>query len=164
MPKRVRGGDNTFQLRVSTDGGADVSGSRASEEMRAVFGQMPATLSRNPVAVGESWKREMRIPIAGEAAGSGLVKATFRLDSLERNGDIAYISMRGTLSHDHRGGSDSDLDGSMTGSVQLDRRLGWIVETRAKIDVTSVVRLPAAAEPMRVRTLVTQVLTTRPIR
>lgn len=157
-PKRVTGRDGSTQLRVTRDGGAEVIDSDASDELRAIFGQMPATLSRQSVSVGEKWKREMRIPIAGEAGAMGLVRATFQLDSLGKNGDIAYISMRGTLSHDHRDGSTSELDGWMTGQMQLDRRVAWITETRAEIDVTSVFRPSASAEPMRVRTHVTQLL------
>lgn len=157
-PKRVASREGRMQLRVSRDGGAEVIDSDASEELRAVLGQMPATLSKQSVSVGEKWKREMRIPIAGEAGALGLVRATFQLDSLGKNGDIAYISMRGTLSHDHRDGSNSELDGWMTGHMQLDRRLAWITETRAEIDVTSVFRPSAGAEQMLVRTRVTQLL------
>ncbi|HEX2721871.1 MAG TPA: DUF6263 family protein [Gemmatimonadaceae bacterium] len=157
-PVRMRGRDNTFELRVSSDGGAEVIGQDASDELRAVFGQMPATLSRKPVAVGEKWAREMRLPVTGEAGAWGLVRATFQLDSLGRNGSVAYISMRGTLTHDHSDGSDSELSGSMSGSMQLDRRLAWITETRASIDVTSVVHSPGGGRPMRVRTKITQLL------
>ena len=157
-PKRVAQRDGTMKLRVSRDGGAEVLDSDASEELRAIFGQMPATLSKQPVAVGEKWKREMRIPIAGEAGAMGLVRATFQLDSLTKNGDIAHISMRGTLLHDHRDGSNSELDGWMTGQMQLDRRLAWITETRAEIDVTSIFRPAAGGEPMKVRTRVNQLL------
>lgn len=163
-PVRVKGGDDTIELRVSTDGGVEVIDAEASDELRAVFGQMPATLSRKPVAVGEKWMRQMRIPIVGEPGAFGLVRATFQLDSLGRNGDMAYISMRGTLSHDHRDGSDSELSGWMSGSMQLDRRLAWITETRATIDVTSMVRPTAGGKPMRVRTKVTQLLRAGPAR
>jgi hypothetical protein len=157
-PKRVRGREGSMQRKLSSDGGAEVIDSDASDELRAVFGQMPAMLSRKPVAIGEKWKREMRIPIAGETGAMGRVTATFQLDSLGRNGDIAYISMRGKLSHDHIDGSTSELDGWMTGSLQLDRRLAWITETRAEIDVTTMFHGPAGTEPMRVRTRVTQLL------
>ena len=163
-PKRVRGREGSMNLKLSTDGGAEVIDSDASEELRAMFGQMPAMLSKKAVAVGGKWTREMRIPIAGEAGAMGLVRATFHLDSLGRNGDIAYISMRGTLSHDHRDGSNSELDGWMTGSLQLDRRLAWITESRAEIDVTTIFRAPAGADAMRVRTRVTQLLKAAPSR
>ena len=158
IPKRVRGGDDTFELRVSTDGGAEVIDAKASDQVRAVFGQMPATLSRTPVSVGDKWKREMRIPIAGEAGAVGFVRATFQLDSLGPNGDIAYISMRGTLVRDPRAGDVSEHDGRMTGSIQLDRRLAWITESRAVIEATSMVRPKSGGPLMRVRTKVTQLL------
>ena len=156
--RRVRGREGSMRLKVSADGGAEVVDEDASDELRSIFVQMPAMLSKNPVKVGGKWTREMRIPIAGEAGAMGLVRATFHLDSLGRNGDIAYITMRGTLSHDHRDGSTSELDGWMTGSIELDRRLAWITGTRAEIDVTSVYHPSAGSEPMRVRTRVTQVL------
>lgn len=164
-PARTQGRQNkSMELRLATDGGAEVVDADASEELRAVFGQMPAMLSRKPVSVGERWAREMRIPIAGEKGAMGLVKATFQLDSLGRRGDIAYITMRGTLSHDHRDGSDSELSGWLSGSVQLDRRVAWITETRAVIDVTSMVNPATGGKPMRVRTRVTQTLRARPVR
>ena len=157
-PRRVKGREGQIHLKVSADGGAEVVDEEASDELRSIFGQMPAMLSKSPVRVGGKWTREMRIPIAGEAGAMGLVRATFHLDSLGQNGDIAYITMRGTLSHDHRDGSNSELEGWMTGSIELDRRLAWITETRAQIDVTSIFYPTAGSEPMRVRTRVTQVL------
>ena len=163
-PTRVRTNPGSMELRVATDGGAQVVDADASEELRAVFGQMPATLSRKPVAVGEQWTRQMRLPISTEAGAMGMVRATFRLDSLGRNGDIAYISMKGTLSHDHRDGSDSELEGWMSGTMQLDRRLAWITDTRATIDVESTVKPATGGQPMRVRTKITQVLRARSAR
>jgi hypothetical protein len=156
-PRRVQGREHAIRMRVASDGAAEVTDADASDELRAIFGQIPAMLSRSPVRVGGKWTREMRIPIAGETGAMGLVRATFHLDSLGKNGDIAYISMRGTLTHDHRDGSNSDVDGWMTGSLQLDRRLAWITETRAEIDVTSIFR-PTGTGPMRVRTRITQLL------
>jgi hypothetical protein len=163
-PRRVRGSDKVVNLRLSKDGGAEITDADASAEIRAIFGQMPATLSKKPVSVGETWKREMRIPVAAEDGGTGLVRATFRLDSLGSNGDVAHISMRGTLSHDHRDGSDSDVDGSMNGTIELDRRLGWIIESRANIDVISRVKASANSAAMRVRTKITQLLRAGPVR
>ena len=154
-PRRVRGREHSIRMRVSSDGSAVVTDEGASDELRSIFGQMPAMLSREPVRVGGKWTREMRMPITGESGALGLVRATFHLDSLGKNGDIAYISMRGTLTHDHRDGSNSDVDGWMTGSIQLDRRLAWITDTNAEIDVTSIFR-PAGTTPLRVRTRITQ--------
>lgn len=146
------------EIRISTDGGVEIGAGPASDEIRTLFGQMPATLSRKPVGAGEKWVHEMRVPLAGEPGATGLVRTTFQLDSLGRNGDIAYISMRGILSHDHSDGSDSETSGSLTGTMRLDRRLAWITETRATIDVWSVVKSPTSGEPMEVHTKVVQSL------
>lgn len=163
-PRRARGRSVPMDLRVGTDGGTEVVNGAATERTRALFGQMPATLSRKPVAVGEQWTRQMRIPISAEAGATGLVTATFRLDSLGRKGDVAYISMRGTLSRDHTDGSGSGLDGWLSGTLQLDRRLAWITETRAVIDVESTVQPASGGPRMRVRTRITQLLLARPAR
>lgn len=162
--RRIRSRNESIALRVAPDGGAEVVDSNASADLRELFGQMPAMLSKKPVAVGGKWKSEMRIPIAGETGAMGLVRATFQLDSLGRNGDIAYISMRGTLTHDHRDGSDSELDGTMTCSMQLDRRLSWITSTHAEINATSIFRPATGGGPMRVRTHIIQSLKAGPAR
>jgi hypothetical protein len=66
--------------------------------------------------------------------------------------------MRGVLTHDHSDGSDSETSGSLTGTMQLDRRLAWITETRATIDVWSTVTARSSGLPMQVHTRVLQVL------
>lgn len=146
------------EIRISTDGGVEVGAGPASDEVRTLFGQMPATLSRKTIAVGEKWIHEMRIPLTREPGATGRVRTTFQLDSLGRNGNVAYISMHGVLSHDHSDGSSSETSGTLTGTMQLDRRLAWITETRATIDVWSMVATPASGQPMQVHTKVAQVL------
>lgn len=157
-PTKLKEPNDEIDMRVARDGGAEVIDENASDELRAVFGQMPAVLSRKPVSTGDTWKRQMRIPIAGEAGAGGLVSATFQLDSLGSNGDIAYISMRGRLSHDHRDGRVTELTGWLNGTMQLDRRLGWITETRAVIDATSTIESVSGGPQMIVHTHVTQQL------
>lgn len=157
-PTRVKTKNDEIDMLVAKDGGAEVVDEDATDELRAIFGQMPAVLSRKPVSPGETWKRQMRIPIAGEAGATGLVSATFQLDSIAHNGDIAYISMHGNLSHDHRDGSVSELTGWLSGTMQLDRRLAWITDTHAVIDATSTVHSGSAGSPMVVHTRVTQQL------
>jgi hypothetical protein len=157
-PTRVKSKNDEIDMRVAKDGGAEVVDEDASDELRAVFGQMPAVLPRNAVAPGDSWKRQMKIPLAGEAGATGLVSATFHLDSLSHNGDIAYISMQGNLSHDHMDGSVSELTGWLSGTMQLDRRLAWITDTHATIDATSKVPSGSGGAPMVVHTRVTQQL------
>ncbi len=157
-PVRAKAPSDEIDMRVAKDGRAEVIDAKASDELRAVFGQMPAVLSQNPVSPGDTWTREMRIPTPAETGSTGLVSATFQLDSLGHNGDIAYISMKGKLSHDRSDGNASEFSGWLTGTMQLDRRLGWLTDTRATIDATSSVKSPTGGEPMIVHTRVTQQL------
>jgi hypothetical protein len=119
---------------------------------------MPATLPKKKISPGEKWTHQMRVPLPDEPGATGLVNTTLQLDSLSRNGDIAYISMRGVLSHDHSDGSTSETSGSLTGTMQLDRRLAWITETHATIDVQAVVKNASTGQPMDVHTHVVQSL------
>jgi hypothetical protein len=65
-------------LRVSTDGAMEiVNDDEANSELRHVFGEMPAMLSRGPVTVGEKWTREMQIPLTGDPGNIGSVGPPF---------------------------------------------------------------------------------------
>jgi hypothetical protein len=155
-------------LRVSTDGGMEmVDDGDPNSELRHLFGEMPAVLTRAPIAVGEKWTREMQIPLSSEPGAVGSVRATFRLDSLGRNGDIAYISMRGTMSRINTvgaapAGPGYGTSGQLAGTIQIDRRLGWITDSRSSIIVRSTIesapdrRGDPKGEPMQVRTKITQ--------
>jgi Family of unknown function (DUF6263) len=156
------------RIRVSTDGAMEmVDDDDANSELRHLFGEMPAMLARNPVAIGEKWTREMQIPLSSEPGAVGSVRATFRLDSLGKNGDIAYISMRGTMSRINTPGAAPagpgyGTSGQLAGTIQIDRRLGWITDSKSTIIVRSTITSaptrqgePAMA-PMQVRTKITQ--------
>jgi hypothetical protein len=155
-------------VRVSTDGAMAIVGDDdENSELRHIFGEMPAMLAREPVAVGAKWTREMQIPLSGEPGAMGEVRATFRLDSLGKNGDVAYISMRGTM---ERAGSRTPTplgtgyttSGTLSGTIQIDRRLGWITDSRSSIIVRSTIAAAPARKggpqgaPMQVRTKITQ--------
>jgi hypothetical protein len=155
-------------LRVSTDGAMEiVNDDEANSELRHVFGEMPAMLSRGPVTVGEKWTREMQIPLTGDPGNIGSVRATFRLDSLGKNGDVAYISMHGTMSRINVPGAPPSVagyatSGMLAGTIQIDRRLGWITDSKSSIIVRSTIAAapprkgaPQGA-PMQVRTKITQ--------
>jgi len=155
-------------LRVSVDGGMEmVDDGDPNSELRHIFGEMPAVLTRSPVAIGEKWTREMQIPLSSEPGAVGAVRATFRLDSLGRNGDIAYISMRGTMSRINTPGAAPagpgyGTSGQLSGTIQIDRRLGWITDSKSSIIVHSTIesapdgRGDPKGEPMEVRTKITQ--------
>jgi hypothetical protein len=154
-------------VRVSTDGAMEiVDDEDPNSELRRLFGEMPAVLARKPVRVGEKWTREMQIPLSGDPGAMGSVRATFRLDSLARNGDIAYVSMHGTMSRNVAGSSPAGAgyatSGMLAGSIQIDRRLGWITDSKSSIIVRSTIAAnPGRAgapkgAPMQVRTKITQ--------
>ena len=157
-------------LRVSTDGAMEiVDDADPNSELRHLFGEMPALLAREPVRVGSRWTREMQIPLSGDPGTTGEVKATFRLDSLGRNGDIAYISLHGTMSRANAPSGQAQptgtgymTSGTLTGTIQIDRRLGWITDSKSSIIVRSTIAQAAAPKgepqsaPMQVRTKITQ--------
>jgi hypothetical protein len=155
-------------LRVSTDGAMElVDDGDPNSELRHIFGEMPAVLSRTSVAVGEKWTREMQIPLSNEPGAVGAVRATFHFDSLGKNGDVAYISMRGTMSRINTlgaapAGPGYGTTGQLSGTIQIDRRLGWITDSRSTIIVRSSIATNQSEKgeseraPMQVRTKITQ--------
>jgi hypothetical protein len=155
-------------VRVSTDGAMEiVDDDDPNSDLRHVFGEMPAMLAREPVAVGASWTREMQIPLSGDPGTMGQVRATFRLDSLSRNGDLAFISMHGTMSRMNSpgtppAGAGYATSGTLSGTIQIDRRLGWITDSRSSIIVRSTIAAAPSQKggpqgaPMQVRTKITQ--------
>jgi len=155
-------------LRVSTDGAMElVDDGDPNSELRHIFGEMPAVLSRATVSVGDKWTREMQIPLSNEPGAVGAVRATFHLDSLGRNGDVAYISMRGTMSRINTlgaapAGPGYGTTGQLSGTIQIDRRLGWITDSRSTIIVRSSITTNPSKQgeadraPMEVRTKITQ--------
>jgi hypothetical protein len=155
-------------VRVSPDGAMEiVDDDDSNSELRHIFGEMPAMLAREPVAVGEKWTREMQIPLSGDPGAMGSVRATFRLDSLGRNGDVAYISMHGTMSRMNIPGAPPPgagytTSGMLAGTIQIDRRLAWITDSRSSIIVRSTIAANPARKgatqgaPMQVRTKITQ--------
>lgn len=155
-------------LRVSTDGAMElVDDGDSNSELRHIFGEMPAVLSRTTVSVGDKWTREMQIPLSNEPGAVGAVRATFQLDSLGRSGDIAYISMRGTMSRINTlgaapAGPGYGTTGQLSGTIQIDRRLGWITDSKSTIIVRSSIATNPARKgeadraPMEVRTKITQ--------
>ena len=75
---------------------------------------------------------------------------------ISRGGDLAYVLVSGTISEasdgpDHTKGETS---GTVTGTVLLDLRRGWVTESRDRIEITSVVRSRDAK--MRIKMTVTQ--------
>jgi hypothetical protein len=154
-------------LQLGADGAVesahDPRGGTVSRDMAEAMAAMPAVFPRRPVSVGEQWTREMPLPAGGPlgASGSGHVNALFRLDSLGRNGTMAYVSMRGDILPDS-GSQGVQLSGGISGAMQVDRVRGWMTDSRFSVLVRSLVTPPASSglAPMRFVTHVTQRLRT----
>ena len=134
------------RLRVARDGSTEVlSDATLSPDLAAFFSQMPATLPRGAVAVGERWSRTMDMPAPGrQPGGRGAVSATFRLDSLSRGGALAHVSMRGVVTRrDAEAHSGAGMrvagDGEVVGAIVVDQRRGWLSDARTTLTVRSVV-------------------------
>ena len=135
-----------LRLRVAPDGATEIVGGAldAAPELSALFAQMPATLPNTAVSVGHTWSRVMLAPIdpaLGDKSGGGKLDATFRLDSLSKNGESAFVSIVGTLSRppaSKNGWATLTMSGSMNGGLVIDRRRGWINDARITYVVRSV--------------------------
>lgn len=138
------------QLHVAPDGATTVTQSDGpyAAPLRAVVTQMPATLPREPVEVGQSWVRTMEIPLVapGDGGGSAALSGAFKLDSVSRGGDIAYVSLTGRLARstnvpysakgkaiNGRRAAVVSTSGSITGSMVIDRTRGWIIDVRTSV-------------------------------
>jgi hypothetical protein len=155
-----------IRMRVFPDGSSEILSDPGSvaEELRAMVGQMPATLPDHPVTVGATWSRVVGIPLDGT---NGLQRAaalstTFRLDSLSLSSSVAFISLRGELTHDPGAGAsaaagDAPMSGKIIGSLQVDRKRGWLTDSRASVTLTTMLA-PAdpKGEPMRLTFTITQ--------
>lgn len=152
-----------MRLRLSPDGTVAVADETTSvpKEVNELVSVMPASFPRDPVAVGDTWVREMPIPPGTRFSvpAGGFVRASFRLDSVVRGGEIAYVSMRGTLQQLETPASpEQALSGTVNGSMVINRRRGWLSESRFLVEMRTTVtpRGTAPSAPMQVRTKITQ--------
>jgi hypothetical protein len=156
------------RLRVLHDGAMHLANQESwtPREVGTVLAQLPAALPRHAVASGSTWTRDIAIPVSGsiEARGNAELKATFRLDSLTRDGDLAFISLTGRLTRSDVAPSSGyasvvSWSGTVTGQLTVDRRRGWITDARTVIVVRSLVHPRSnRATPVRVETRITQSL------
>jgi len=158
------------RMRVASDGAMSVTedGRRESADVRHLFAQMPASLPREPVAVGAIWTRAMPLPEAADGVKhAGTLQVQYRLDSLGRGGDLAYISMRGSISRDGAApnaprGTRVATTGTVTGDMLVDRRRGWMTDSRVTVALRTIITPPEArvgrtgAYPMRIKLRITQ--------
>jgi hypothetical protein len=152
-----------MRLRMAPDGTVSIAGPQAniSREVTDLVSIMPASFPRGSVAVGETWLREMPIPPSASMGVplGGLVKAAFKLDSITSDGNVAYLSMKGTMHPLSDAIASSDpraLVGSVNGSMIVDRRRGWLSESRFLIETRATLPPIGTAAPMQFRLRITQ--------
>ena len=148
IQEQMRG--QRIRFRVAPDGTVEMMHSPGGtpREVVQVVSLMPAAFPKGPISVGESWIREMPLP-AGTQLGaqvSGKLHVTFRLDSLTHGREWAYVSMRGEMRPaTGPGASASVLDkGLVNGTMLVDQRRGWLIESRFNIVVSSTVTPPSS--------------------
>lgn len=154
-------------LQLAEDGSVqsarDARGAAVSRDVAEAMAAMPPVFPHRAVSVGERWEREMPLPTGGPfgARGTAHVRADFRLDSLGRNGELAYVSMRGEIVPDGET-PGLQLSGNVSGAMRVDRVRGWMTDSRFSILIKSLVTPPAASgmSPMQFVTKVTQHLRT----
>lgn len=149
-----------MRLRLGVDGTARVIGGEGERELSALVSAMPAAFPAHAVSVGDHWRREMPVPAAPSAAGAdGVIRAVFRLDSLTRDGALAWITVKGEMS------GEAAMTGTVAGALVLDRRRGWLDDARFVLAVqTSVVAPGTAGMPMQVVTRIRQHMRAEPAR
>jgi hypothetical protein len=162
--QRLQG--SRVEMRVLPDGSSEIVSdpSTLTNELRSLVAQMPATLPRTPVQVGERWSRVVTVPTTAQGGipTTASLRTTFRFDSLSKNKEIAYVSLRGELSRtgtDSAGGAQGvEMTGTIRGGMTIDRKRGWMTDSRAVITLSSVLS-PARggkAHPMRFLLTITQ--------
>lgn len=149
-----------MRLRLWPDGTVTLNDGAGSvpREVSDLVSVMPASFPSKPVAVGESWAREMPVP-TGEALGipeGSVVRARFRLDSVTGAGELAYVTMTGTLVPATKAAAET-VGGSVNGSMVVDRKRGWLSESRFLLVLRSkVARADQADDALRFSVTVTQ--------
>jgi hypothetical protein len=153
-----------MKFRVLPDGSVSMmQAAGAPREVAQVVSLMPATFPKMPVAVGATWTREVSLP-AGTQLGaqvSAKLQVKFRLDSVTRNGKLAYVSMRGDMRPATGPGAASGAvleKGLVSGTMLLDLRRGWLKESWFSIVVSSSLKPAVAAneQPIRMQMRITQ--------
>jgi hypothetical protein len=163
--RRLLGQQLVLQLAAdgSVESARDLRGATVSRDMAEAMSAMPAVFPHRAVKVGEQWTREMPLPAGGPLGtrGSGHVNAVFRLDSIDRSGNVAFVSMRGEILPEGAN-QGVELSGAVTGAMQVNRVRGWMTESWFTVLVRSLVTPPPSSglAPMRFVTRVTQRLRT----
>ena len=153
------------RFRVSPDGMVAMlqGAGPAPREVAQVVSLMPTTFPKGAINIGESWMRDMALPV-GNGLGAqvaGRLHVTFRLDSVTRSGELAFVSMRGEMQPASGPGAASSAvleKGLVNGTMVIDQKRGWLAESWFSIGMNSAMSLPASTGvvSMRMQMRITQ--------
>ncbi|MCU0649242.1 MAG: hypothetical protein MUF00_14685 [Gemmatimonadaceae bacterium] len=139
-----------MRVQVATDGATEVvsAAGAGGGSLSALLSQSPAMLPKLPVAVGDTWVRDIPLPSAASVAlrgagdVAGTVRARFRFDSLTARGKRAFVSVTAALRRDGTrpdaaNGARVVSSGTLRGTLVLDRERAWMVEMRTSVSLVS---------------------------
>jgi hypothetical protein len=149
------------RFRVTPEGLLAMEAAGTPREVAHLVSLMPATFPKGPIKVGETWMREMPLPSGTQfgAQLSGTLHVTLRLDSVTHAGELAFVSMRGEMQPATGPGAASQAvleQGTVSGTMVLDRRRGWLSESWFNIVVMTSVTNPPAAAALRLQMRIIQ--------
>jgi hypothetical protein len=146
------------RFRVSPDGMVAMlqDTGPAPREVAQVVSLMPTTFPKGAINVGESWMRDMALPV-GNGLGAqvaGRLHVTFRLDSVSRGAELAFVSMRGEMQPASGPGAASEAvleKGLVNGTMVIDQKRGWLAESWFSIAMNSAMSLPPSTGVLSMR-------------
>jgi hypothetical protein len=141
------------RVQVTPDGAMRVTDPPpGAMQLGSTLASVPGLLPDGPVTVGTTWTRAMMLPTLPETGfrTDGMVEARLRLDSLSRDGRMAWISLTGMLRRDGAvrempAGTRVITAGTISGVMVVDRDRAWIMDARTVVDVQSEVAPGPAA-------------------
>jgi hypothetical protein len=162
-PRRTRSVDGRHVLlHVAPDGATTLDSAAAVSSALRVLANLPVTFPTDPVKVGQSWVRAMRLPPSAGYGQEGEIKLEFRLDSVSERSELAFVSVRGPLGGTRVdgtvGGATVTTRGTLAGEMVIDQRRGWLTDWHATIDVQHDMQPPPGSNqsPARMRMTIVQ--------
>ena len=149
---KLRGQRVRFRVSPGRDGG-HAPGRRAGASRG---GGRVTAFPKGAINVGESWMRDMALPV-GNGLGAqvaGRLHVTFRLDSVSRGSELAFVSMRGEMQPASGPGAASGAileKGLVNGTMVIDQKRGWLAESWFSIAMNSAMSLSPSTGVLSMR-------------
>jgi len=105
---------------------------------------MMTIFAGHPIKVGESWEVETLVEINSDMK----IKSTYKLDEIK--GESAKISFTGLVSGTEIGGNTAEVDGEITGIIELDIATGWTKSATIRQSMSMLMQEEDMSTPMTV--------------